>query len=152
MSTTIGSRTGADLPLQPIASAPAAPRSAFRPDIEGLRAVAVVLVVLSHAGIVTFSGGYVGVDVFFVISGFLITTLLVKELSRTGTISISGFYARRATRLLPASTLVLVATVVASWLWLPATRFAAAMSAGTRGTVCTSRPLWMPTTRPRSEA
>lgn len=114
MSTTIDSRTSSDLPVQPPASAPAAPRTAFRPDIEGLRAVAVTLVVLGHAGMATFSGGYVGVDVFFVISGFLITTLLVKELSRTGTISIAGFYARRATRLLPASTLVLVAAVIAS--------------------------------------
>jgi peptidoglycan/LPS O-acetylase OafA/YrhL len=101
----------------------AAPSSGFRPDIEGLRAVAVTLVVLSHAGIATFAGGYIGVDVFFVISGFLITTLLVKELGRTGTISLPGFYARRATRLLPASTMVLVATLAASWLWLPSTRF-----------------------------
>ncbi|WP_250001425.1 acyltransferase family protein [Actinoplanes sp. M2I2] len=99
------------------------PHLGFRPDIEGLRAVAVVLVVLSHAGITRFAGGYVGVDVFFVISGFLITTLLVKELDRTDTISLRGFYARRAVRLLPVSTVVLVATVVAAWFWLPATRF-----------------------------
>ncbi|GAB2626340.1 acyltransferase [Paractinoplanes abujensis] len=99
------------------------PHIGFRPDIEGLRAIAVVLVVLSHAGISTFAGGYVGVDVFFVISGFLITTLLLKELGKTGTISLPGFYARRAIRLLPVSTVVLVATVVAAWLWLPATRF-----------------------------
>ncbi|GAA2573701.1 SGNH hydrolase domain-containing protein [Winogradskya consettensis] len=96
----------------------------FRPDIEGLRAVAVVLVVLSHAGVSRLEGGYVGVDVFFVISGFLITTLLVKELGRTGTISLTSFYSRRATRLLPASTLVLVATLIGSWLFLPSTRFA----------------------------
>jgi peptidoglycan/LPS O-acetylase OafA/YrhL len=107
---------------------PPAPRAegahiGFRPDIEGLRAIAVTLVVLSHAGISMFAGGYVGVDVFFVISGFLITTLLLKELGKTGKISLPGFYARRAIRLLPVSTVVLVATVVASWLWLPATRF-----------------------------
>ncbi|MCY1137780.1 acyltransferase family protein [Actinoplanes sp. Pm04-4] len=107
-----------------------APRSAdgphigFRPDIEGLRAIAVVLVVLSHAGLSRFAGGYVGVDVFFVISGFLITTLLIKELDRTGTVSLRGFYARRAVRLLPVSTVVLVATVAAAWFWVPATRFA----------------------------
>jgi peptidoglycan/LPS O-acetylase OafA/YrhL len=95
----------------------------FRPDIEGLRAVAVTLVVLSHAGIGLFAGGYVGVDVFFVISGFLITTLLLKELRRDGTISLPGFYARRALRLLPVSTVVLLSTLLASWLWLPATRF-----------------------------
>jgi peptidoglycan/LPS O-acetylase OafA/YrhL len=98
-------------------------KAGFRPDIEGLRAIAVTLVVLSHAGVAKLAGGYVGVDVFFVISGFLITTLLVKELTRTGHISLTGFYARRMVRLLPASTVVLVATLAGSWLWLPATRF-----------------------------
>jgi hypothetical protein len=88
-----------------------------------LRAVAVVLVVLSHAGLGGLAGGYVGVDVFFVISGFLITTLLVKELGRSGTISLRRFYARRATLLLPASTVVILVTLIGSWLWLPATRF-----------------------------
>jgi len=111
-----------------VRDAPATPRSTekhagFRPDIEGLRAIAVTLVVLSHAGIGAFAGGYVGVDVFFVISGFLITTLLLKELTRSGTISLPGFYARRAIRLLPVSTVVVAATVAASWLFLPATRF-----------------------------
>jgi peptidoglycan/LPS O-acetylase OafA/YrhL len=95
----------------------------FRPDIEGMRAVAVLLVVLYHAGVKPFTGGYVGVDVFFVISGFLITTQLFNELSGHQTISVARFYARRATRLLPASTVVLLATVVGSWLWLPPTRF-----------------------------
>ncbi|WP_433791097.1 acyltransferase family protein [Actinoplanes sp. CA-252034] len=99
------------------------PHLGFRPDIEGMRAIAVTLVVLSHAGITSLEGGYVGVDVFFVISGFLITTLLLKELSRTGRVSLATFYARRATRLLPASTVVLLVTVAAAWLWLPATRF-----------------------------
>jgi peptidoglycan/LPS O-acetylase OafA/YrhL len=93
--------------------------SRFRPDVEGLRAVAVGLVVLYHAGLTPISGGYVGVDVFFVISGFVITTTLAKELDRRGTISIAGFYARRATRLLPAATAVILVTLVASWLWLP---------------------------------
>ncbi|WP_127499814.1 acyltransferase family protein [Actinoplanes solisilvae] len=95
----------------------------FRPDIEGLRAIAVVLVVLNHVGLGLFAGGYVGVDVFFVISGFLITTLLLKEAGCTGTISLRRFYARRAIRLLPVSTVVLIATVLAAWFWLPATRF-----------------------------
>src|SRR5215468_3408929 len=90
---------------------PAGQRPAFRPDIEGLRAVAVLSVVVYHAGVLALGGGYVGVDVFFVISGFLITTNLYRELERTGRISFSGFYGRRMIRLLPASTLVVVATV-----------------------------------------
>ncbi|HLL66773.1 MAG TPA: acyltransferase family protein [Micromonosporaceae bacterium] len=97
--------------------------SRFRPDIEGMRAVAVILVVLYHAGITALGGGYVGVDVFFVISGFLITTKLFGELSTSGTVSVTRFWARRATRLLPASVLVLVSTLIAAWLWLPPTRF-----------------------------
>ncbi|MBV1855036.1 acyltransferase family protein [Catellatospora tritici] len=97
---------------------------AFRPDVEGLRALAVTVVVLFHAGLGVLSGGYVGVDVFFVISGFLITGHLLKEVRQTGTISISGFYARRALRLLPAATFVTAVTVLVSWLWLPPVRFA----------------------------
>jgi peptidoglycan/LPS O-acetylase OafA/YrhL len=88
----------------------------FRPDIEGLRAVAVTLVVLSHLGLI-FPGGYVGVDVFFVISGFLITRQLTAELARTGRISLAGFYARRVRRILPAATVVIVGTVLACWRW-----------------------------------
>ena len=99
-----------------------APSDGFRPDLEGLRAVAVVLVLLFHAGVPGFAGGYVGVDVFFVLSGFLITGVVVRELSRTGTISLSAFYARRARRLLPAAAVALVATVVASALFLPPLR------------------------------
>ncbi|MCU0505308.1 MAG: acyltransferase, partial [Chloroflexi bacterium] len=95
------------------AARPAAERD-FRPDIEGLRAVAVVLVLLYHAGVPGFPGGYIGVDVFFVLSGFLITGLLLRELRGSGTISLPRFYARRARRILPASALVLVATVLAS--------------------------------------
>ncbi|GAB3464664.1 SGNH hydrolase domain-containing protein [Kineococcus endophyticus] len=91
----------------------------FRPDIEGLRAVAVLLVVLYHAGVPGLTGGFVGVDVFFVISGFLITTHLVSELERTGRLSLAAFYGRRVRRLLPLSLLVLLVTVVVSWLLLP---------------------------------
>ena len=90
----------------------------FRPDIEGLRALAVVVVVLFHARIARFSGGYVGVDVFFVLSGFLITRLLLREVARTGTISLRHFWARRARRLLPASCVVVVVTVIAAQLLL----------------------------------
>lgn len=96
----------------------AAPADRFRPDIEGLRAVAVLLVVANHAGLGLVHGGYVGVDVFFVISGFLITLHLFKELQRTGRIGFGAFYGRRIVRLLPASTVVLIATVAAAWTWM----------------------------------
>ena len=94
-------------------------RRAFRPDIEGLRAIAVTLVVLYHAGISWLAGGYIGVDVFFVVSGFLITGLLVGELRERGSFSLAAFYARRMRRLLPASVLVLVVTVLLVKLLLP---------------------------------
>jgi peptidoglycan/LPS O-acetylase OafA/YrhL len=90
-------------------------KSAFRPDVEGLRAVAVGVVLLYHAGVPFAPGGYVGVDVFFVISGFLITGLLVRELEKTGTVSISRFYSRRAKRLLPLTVVVLAFVVAVSW-------------------------------------
>src|ERR1700744_4523993 len=90
----------------------------FRPDIEGLRAVAIVAVLLCHAGVPFLAGGYVGVDVFFVISGFLITKLLLGEMDRTGTISLRGFYARRAKRLLPLSAVLLATVGVLSMILL----------------------------------
>jgi len=105
--------TGTDARAQPSGA------GVFRADVEGMRAVAITLVVLYHAGLAPITGGYVGVDVFFVISGFVITMTLGRELARRGTISIPGFYARRVTRLLPAATAVIVATLVASWLWMP---------------------------------
>ncbi len=79
----------------------------YRPEIDGLRALAVVPVVLYHAGLESFSGGYVGVDVFFVISGFLITSLIVEEMNQ-GTFSLYNFYERRARRILPALLVVVV--------------------------------------------
>jgi len=88
--------------------------ASFRPDIEGLRAIAVLLVLLYHADLLGVSGGFIGVDVFFVLSGFLITSLLLRELATSGTVSLANFWARRARRLLPASGLVLVATLLAS--------------------------------------
>lgn len=89
----------------------------FRSDIEGLRAVAVILVVLYHAGVHGLSGGFVGVDVFFVISGFLITSLLLKEHEnpKYRSISLPNFYARRARRILPAAMLVIILTVFGSY-------------------------------------
>lgn len=96
--------------------------SRFRPDIEGLRALAVGLVLFHHAELRWVSGGFIGVDVFFVISGFLITGLLVREVERTGRIALSSFYARRIRRLLPAAALVLVAATVLTWWLLPITQ------------------------------
>ena len=90
----------------------------FRPDVAGLRAVAVALVVLYHASVPGLTGGYVGVDVFFVISGFVITGLLLREQERGDKRTLFGFYARRVRRILPAATLVLLATVAASYLLL----------------------------------
>jgi peptidoglycan/LPS O-acetylase OafA/YrhL len=86
---------------------------AFRPDLEGLRGIAILLVVAYHAGVRGFSGGYVGVDVFFVLSGYLISGLLLREFNATGRLDLIAFYARRARRLLPAASLVLVATIAA---------------------------------------
>jgi peptidoglycan/LPS O-acetylase OafA/YrhL len=89
----------------------------YRKEIDGLRAVAVMSVVLFHAGIAGFPGGYVGVDVFFVISGYLITTIILNDMS-AGTYSISGFYERRAKRILPALAVVILATLPFVWFWM----------------------------------
>ena len=84
----------------------------YRPQLDGMRAVAVYLVVLFHAGYQRFSGGFIGVDVFFVLSGYLVTQLLLRDLSSLGNIRFSRFYARRYRRLLPASFVVLIVTAV----------------------------------------
>src|SRR5688572_13908840 len=97
-------------------------KSAFRPDIEGLRAVAILAVLLSHAGVGLAAGGFAGVDVFFVISGFLITGVLVRELDATGTISLARFFAGRVKRLMPQVLAVIAAVVVASSLLLAPVR------------------------------
>jgi peptidoglycan/LPS O-acetylase OafA/YrhL len=128
----LAEQTAASAPFRqvdPLIAAPPRPVAAeaftippigFRPDIEGLRAIAVALVVLFHAEIGPFSGGFIGVDVFFVVSGFLITSLLLGEVARTGTVRLPNFWARRARRLLPASCLVIVATLIAAqWLYDP---------------------------------
>ncbi len=94
----------------------------LRLDIQGLRALAVLLVVVHHLGGLGLPGGYVGVDVFLVISGYLITGLLLREVERSGRISLSRFYARRARRILPAATLVTAVTVLVSLLVLPLVR------------------------------
>ncbi|MEI7056436.1 acyltransferase family protein [Nocardioides sp. CCNWLW239] len=96
--------------------------SNWRADVQGLRAVAVGLVIAGHAGLSGFEGGFVGVDVFFVLSGFLITTLLLRETDRSGTVSISQFYARRARRILPAATATMLVVLTYSAIVLPQTR------------------------------
>lgn len=107
-----------------------AERQAFRPDIEGLRGIAILLVVLFHAGVVGLSGGFVGVDVFFVLSGFFITGLLARELSSNGSVDLTAFYGRRALRLLPALLLTLLVTLAAvMWLYAPIDRAAIAANA-----------------------
>ena len=92
---------------------------AFMPEIQVLRAVAVTMVVLYHYWPGTLPGGYVGVDAFFVISGYLITSHLLREVDRTGTLRLWAFYARRVRRLLPASIFVLLFVAVAAVLLLP---------------------------------
>ena len=88
----------------------------YRADLDGIRAIAVLAVLFYHADIKTFSGGYVGVDIFFVISGYLITTIILKEIDGSD-FSIAKFYERRIRRIFPALFTVLVATILASW-WL----------------------------------
>ncbi|HEX5090121.1 MAG TPA: acyltransferase family protein [Nocardioides sp.] len=90
----------------------------LRGDIQGLRAVAVLVVIAAHAGVPFLRGGFVGVDVFFVISGYLIAGLLYREVLLTGQVSIGAFWARRARRILPAATLVTVVTVLLSLAWM----------------------------------
>jgi peptidoglycan/LPS O-acetylase OafA/YrhL len=90
----------------------------FRPDVQGMRAIAILLAIVYHAGLPGFSGGYVGIEVFFVISGFVITGLLLRERESTGRTSILSFYGRRARRIIPAATLVVIVTVIASYHWL----------------------------------
>jgi peptidoglycan/LPS O-acetylase OafA/YrhL len=108
-------------PTRPPAAGEATParehgpyRLGYRPDIEGLRAVAILLVVAAHAGVPWLAGGFVGVDVFFVLSGYLITGLLVQEMRATGGVRLLDFYARRLRRLLPALLVMVVGTAGAA--------------------------------------
>lgn len=90
----------------------------YRREIDGLRALAVVPVIFFHAGFDTFSGGFVGVDVFFVISGYLITSIILAE-REAGTFSLVDFYERRMRRILPALFFVMLAYIPFAWFWLP---------------------------------
>jgi peptidoglycan/LPS O-acetylase OafA/YrhL len=99
---------------KPLRSGPVAMLE-HRDDIQGLRAVAVLLVVLDHAGVGFLRGGFVGVDVFFVLSGFLITGILLSGAAKRGYVSLAGFYSRRARRILPAAALTLVTTTIVAY-------------------------------------
>ena len=89
----------------------------YRAEIDGLRALAVLPVILFHAGFEWFSGGFVGVDVFFVISGYLITTIIISEMAEDK-FSIINFYERRARRILPALFFVMLICIPFAWMWM----------------------------------
>ncbi len=113
--------TDTDLTVDGDADAPGLlPKPAFRPDVDGLRAVAIVLVVAFHAGVPHLGGGFIGVDVFFVISGYLITRNLLSESNRSGGVSLSTFWAKRIRRLVPALALMVVVVLLAAAVVLPA--------------------------------
>lgn len=115
--------TAIDRKIQRIGTPDMQQQNGLLPEIQGLRAVAVGLVLIFHIWPSALTGGYVGVDVFFVISGYLITGLLVRAAMRDGHISLIDFYSRRARRLLPAATAVLAATFAGMFIFLPEARF-----------------------------
>ena len=95
----------------------------YRPEIDGLRAIAVVSVILYHTQFIIFDteifkGGFIGVDIFFVISGYLISSIIIKELKQTGYFSFKNFYERRIRRLLPALLAVMILSFPIAWLYL----------------------------------
>ncbi|MFZ4720620.1 MAG: acyltransferase family protein [Ilumatobacteraceae bacterium] len=112
-TTAIAPRPTKPTPRTPTERLAADLPSGFRPDIEGMRALAVIAVLLYHAHLGPTKGGFLGVDVFFVLSGYLITSLLLKALLTEGSSALPTFWARRARRLLPASATVLIATLIA---------------------------------------
>ena len=124
---TAGSVTSlASDPPEPVESPEAREsEAAYRPHLDGLRALAVYLVVLFHTGISSFSGGFIGVDVFFVLSGFLVTQLLLRDIARGGSIRFGRFYSRRFRRLLPAAFVTLVVTGLVFTAIAPASEVAA---------------------------
>jgi peptidoglycan/LPS O-acetylase OafA/YrhL len=136
-----GTATATRPPAEPAARSEPRPAEAphrpgekvYRPGLDGLRALAVVGVLLYHAGVHWMPGGLLGVDLFFVISGFLITSLLIAELQRSGRIALVAFYGRRARRLLPALAAVLAVTVLAMALF---------HSGDLAGSRVTSSPRW----------
>ena len=102
----------------------------FRPEIAGLRGFAILVVVFFHAGVQQVSGGFLGVDIFFVISGFVITRTLLAELTTSSTVNLAAFYGRRVRRLIPMATLTIVSTVAFGVFLLPSTHVEALLQAG----------------------
>ncbi len=135
-SDTLTTRSAAAGEAAP-AHEPGPYRLGYRPDIEGLRAVAILLVVAAHAGVPWLAGGFVGVDVFFVLSGYLITGLLAQEMRTTGSVRLLDFYARRLRRLLPALLFMVVGTVVAAALLL------APLEQSAQATAASAASLWI---------
>src|SRR6476469_5526129 len=88
------------------------PREHYRPQLDGVRTLAVYLVVAFHAGLVRFDGGFIGVDVFFVLSGYLVTSLLTRDVAAFGAVRLGQFYSRRIRRLLPAAVVNLTVTAI----------------------------------------
>lgn len=99
------------------------PDNRFRSDIQGLRALAVLLVLLYHAGLPFAPGGFVGVDIFFVISGYLITSGLIGRIREYGRLDLMDFYGRRVCRILPAALVALIGTVLLTLAILPRSRW-----------------------------
>ncbi len=91
------------------------PPSGYRPEVDGLRALAILAIMVNHAGVSWLPGGYLGVDIFFVISGFVITRLIMAE-QADGTFTLAAFWRRRVRRILPAFAVVLLACLGASWI------------------------------------
>src|SRR5450432_643787 len=98
---------------------PAADEWGYRPALDGLRTIAIYLVVLFHAGLFHVSNGFIGVDVFFVLSGFLVTHVITREWDRSGGLRVRRFYARRVRRLLPAAVALVVSVVALTTLVQP---------------------------------
>src|SRR5262245_41134284 len=94
----------------------------YRPSLDGLRTIAVYLVLLFHTGLAWAGGGFVGVDLFSVLSGFLVANVILSEFARTGPFSVGKFYPRRVRRLLPAAVVVIVATSLVFLLITPVSR------------------------------
>jgi peptidoglycan/LPS O-acetylase OafA/YrhL len=118
-SLPVGHHRGAVAPARAVGRVAVKSASAIRPEIQALRAAAVSLVLVYHYWPTALRGGYVGVDVFFAISGFLITGQLVREVDRTGRLSMTAFWARRARRILPAALVVLLFCALATVLFMP---------------------------------